>query len=79
MPVQGHYEVPPQVLDIIARHKMDLLDMRDTPGLDAGKFIDATHINPAGAKVFSAIFVDRFARYLEARKLGDKRNLANAQ
>ncbi|MGA2065596.1 MAG: hypothetical protein ABSG86_11530 [Thermoguttaceae bacterium] len=79
MPIQSHYDVPPQVLDIIARYDMDLLDMRDTPGLDAGKFSDATHLNPAGAEVFSAIFVDRFARYLAARKLNGKRNLATVQ
>lgn len=69
MPIQAPYELPPQVLDIIKRHKMDLVDMRSTSDLDSEKYTDSTHLNAEGARVFTRAFVDRLAHYLPAAKL----------
>jgi hypothetical protein len=63
MPTRTSYEIRPEVVAIMAKYKMDLMDMRDTPGLDGSRYMDASHLNKKGAEVFSDAFLNRFAQY----------------
>ena len=69
MPTQSGYEFQPGMLDLVEKDKVDLLDMRNTAGLDSGKYIDGVHMNVEGARTFSSAFLDRFGHYLETREL----------
>ena len=69
MPVQVSYELRPEMLALVAQYKIDLLDMRNTAGLESNKYIDGTHLNAEGARTFSSAFLERFGHYLETLKL----------
>ena len=69
MPIQIAYDFRPEMLGLVEKYKIDLLDMRNTAGLDSSKYIDGTHMNPEGASTFSSAFLDRFRHYLETQKL----------
>ncbi|MEI8372060.1 MAG: hypothetical protein WCJ35_04400 [Planctomycetota bacterium] len=68
MPIQIAYDFRPEMIGLGEKYKVDLLDMRNTAGLDGSKYIDGTHMNTEGAHTFTSAFLDRFGKYLETRK-----------
>jgi len=74
MPIRSSYELSPEVVAITAKYRMDLLDMRDTPGLGGGDYTDGTHMNEKGARIFSEAFLNRFGQYLDSQYLRSKKD-----
>jgi hypothetical protein len=73
MPLQDSYDIPAQISLSAAANRLDILDMRHTPGLDNSRYTDATHLNAKGAKIFSNAFMNRFAQYLDTRYLPSRK------
>jgi hypothetical protein len=60
MPAREGYPIDPAVIEVLTQHDATFLDCRVVPGLTTADFEDGWHLNPNGAKIFTAYMAEKF-------------------
>lgn len=67
MPTREAYELPAGQREALAAAGVELLDLRDLPGLERQHFADSLHMDAVGAEIYSAALARALAPHLPSR------------
>jgi len=66
MPIQKEYPVDPELRELADRGVVELLDLRETKGIQAAHYLDGIHLNATGQQILSRVLAEDLAVQLRS-------------
>jgi hypothetical protein len=66
MPIQKEYDVDPELRELADRGVVELIDLRETQGIEAAHYLDGIHLNATGQQILSRVLAEDLAAELRS-------------